>query len=581
MKENNISPRKRIYEITEIIRRHDAITNFVKQTNPAEFRCALEELGPTFIKIGQLLSTRPDLVSPAYMAELAKLQDNVRIDDFATVSQTFFTQTGHTIEESFLSFEEKPFASASIGQTHRATLHDGTQVVVKVQHPNIPEIITTDLELLQKAVKLAQLTANLTNMVVDPKATFTEIKTALNTEIDTQIEITNGIEFYELNNNQDIIRVPQVFPELSTNKILVNSYMPGESIKKLCHEPLSENPDVAKKQQAQRTYIANVLVQNFIKQVFTDRYFHADPHPGNILFQQLTPLEQAQPTMTETNIFEKTTDHTNIKITSQKELPPFRIIYLDFGMMGRLSKEITTKISNVILALYEQDLAQIGQAVLSLCNQTGPVNRSQFFAELDEFLQPYLNTGISEIDFAQLLFEIVHLCQRNNLQVKPEVTLLIKAFGSIENTVAALDPNLSLMDVVRPFAQKYLIDKFDLQADLEDQALATYRALKATPKLPGKINQFLDNLSQGKTQMKLTFPQQPATLQYLERIINRLITAIVLAAIIVGSSLLVQGSVNHPTIYKIGVAGYLIAVIIIVILLLNELHYRLKKRSKK
>lgn len=150
--------RARLFTIIRVLKKYDAARNFIHQQNPAAVRKALEELGPTFIKAGQILSTRPDLVSPAYITEFRKLQDNVPADDFSTVQQTFTAQTGKTIAAVFASFDPQPFASASIGQTHHATLKDGTPVVVKVQHPNVRRLVRTDLALFQLAVRMLRLT---------------------------------------------------------------------------------------------------------------------------------------------------------------------------------------------------------------------------------------------------------------------------------------------------------------------------------------------------------------------------------------------------------------------------------------
>ncbi len=242
--------RNRMLEIVRIMRRHDFVRNFMKQQNPEEVRFALEELGPTFIKGGQILSTRPDLISPAFISEFKKLQDDVQIDSFESVSKTFREQTGKNISDVFDKFDEKPFASASIGQTHHAVLKNGTQVVVKVQHPKIKELVETDLTLFRQALKILKLAPEIT--VVDPKEILNQLQASLLNEINTEIEIKNGLEFYRLNNHDGIIEVPVVYEEYSTQKILVNSRMDGESIKKLAARPLSDDPTERKLQKKER-----------------------------------------------------------------------------------------------------------------------------------------------------------------------------------------------------------------------------------------------------------------------------------------------------------------------------------------
>lgn len=230
--------RERLLEIVHVIREHDMIRNFIRQKNPREIRLGFEELGPTFIKIGQILSTRPDLVSPAYIREFSYLQDNVQIDPYRTVQQSFKKQTGKEISEVFAKFDKEPFASASIGQTHRALLKDGTSVVVKIQHPKVQELVETDMSLFKKAVDILKIGPEIG--VIDPEDILNEIRNALFTEINTEIEIKNGQEFYELNNNDGIITVPRTYADLSAQKILVTSYMPGRSIKYYIQEPYSK-----------------------------------------------------------------------------------------------------------------------------------------------------------------------------------------------------------------------------------------------------------------------------------------------------------------------------------------------------
>src|SRR5699024_4716265 len=178
--------RERLLEIVHVIREHDMLSNFIRQKNPEEIRLGFEELGPTFIKIGQILSTRPDLVSPAYTHEFSKLQDNVQIDPYSTVEQTFKEQTGQEIDDVFAEFDKYPFATASIGQTHRALLKDGTTAVVKIQHPKVQELVKTDMSLFEKAVNISKIGPEIG--AVDPEEIFNEIKDALFTEINTEIE---------------------------------------------------------------------------------------------------------------------------------------------------------------------------------------------------------------------------------------------------------------------------------------------------------------------------------------------------------------------------------------------------------
>lgn len=573
------SRRTRLLEIVRVMRNHNVITNFINQRNPREVRLAFQELGPTFIKAGQLLSTRPDLISPAFIAEMRQLQDNVEVDDFTSVKATFEEQTGKKLNEVFSFFDETPFASASIGQTHRAILKDGTKVVVKIQHPEVARLIATDLALFRLALRMTKFTPDIG--AINPREIFNEIRTSLLNEINTEIEIENGQEFYHYNNNDGIIRVPKVYKQYSAQKVLVNSSMPGKSIKNYLAQPISKDLAVAESQKAERKYLAQVLVNNFLKQVFEDNFFHADPHPGNILFYR---LKEGDPNYQENQAKEAFSYefHGNKVVWAKRQpLPPYRLVYLDFGMMGRLTPSMIDGIAQIVLALNTKDIRQIGQAILAVCNQTGPVDSEDFYEELGLFLTPFMNMGLDQIDFPAMLYSVIGLCRKNNLQMKAEVTLLVKAFGSLEGLVSQLDPDLSMMDVARPLGKAYLKRKFNLKTSLEDLSFDTLQSLKATSQLPTKASKFFDVVSSGQTRFSVRYKGQDKLLDRIDHLANRIIIALVLAAIILASSLLVEGSANHPAIYNLGVTGYIVAIVLVALLVLDDLHKRFKKRKRK
>lgn len=572
---STISGKSRVREIMAVMRKHHFLRNFYRQTNPEEICAALEELGPTFIKLGQILSTRADLVSPSYIKALSKLRDDVPADPFASVEQTFEEETGKKISAVFKDFDEQPFASASIGQVHHAHLQDGTPVVVKVQHPEVTTLVNTDLHLLQRAVDLLKYVPT-EKAVVNPTAVITELSRSLRAEIDTMREVQNGEEFYRLNNQAGIIRVPKVYREYCAPKILVNQLMKGQSIQHLVNQKLSSDQATKDMQVQTREMIAKTLVNNFIKQVFVDHFFQADPHPGNILIEQVD-----EPEIATEHEMSRQVGNVNFEYQRQGVLPPYRINLIDFGMMGRLTPAMADGIAKIVLAINSKNTRQIGQAILAVCNQTGPVDEQQFFTDLGHFLRPYMSTGLSEIDFSTLLYQIIHLCADNHLQMKAEVTMLVRAFGILEGTVAKLDPNLSMMEVARPFGRRYLKQHFNLRNRLEDDLWGSYQAGHQLIQLPGHVNDFLDALTNGDARLNFKYQNEERISQLLLRITNRLVVALILAAIIVGSSLLVEGSADHPHIYRLGVTGYSIAIVIVIILVSSELITRWRQKSAR
>ena len=560
-----ISGKKRLLQIISVLKKYSFISNFYRQTNPDQIRQALEELGPTFIKLGQILSTRPDLVSPALINELQQLQDKVKADDYEVIAQIYEEQTGQTIAENFASFEETAFASASIGQCHHATLLDGTPVVVKIQHPDVSTLVQVDLNLFRRAVKMLKYVPNDGKSVVDLPQVFDQLSTSLMNEIDTLHEVKNGERFYDLNNGQGVFVVPQIYPNESSTKVLVDQAMTGDSIKQLF---ASEEHPLSTDEQARNTAIGHQLVENFIKQVFTDHFFHADPHPGNILYRPVTSSDQPNVSIdTKT----KTFNHLEFEYQKASELPPFRLIYLDFGMMGTLSNELADGIANIIIALVQKDIYIISQAVLAVCNRTGQVDEQQFNQQFGIFIRPYLNQGLGDIDFGTMVFEITRLCQTNHLQMKPEVTMLMKAFATLEGTVAKLDPTISMMAVARPFAKKYLKEHFNWRESLGDASLAMYSSLESLSKLPNQVNRLMTILASGEQQFNFHYQGQDKVLKSLHKMVNQLATVIVIAAVIMGSSIMVVGSSDHPFIHDFGIWAYVIAIFIVVIMMISWL----------
>ncbi|WP_076461474.1 ABC1 kinase family protein [Limosilactobacillus caccae] len=558
----------RLREIMRVMRKYHFVNNFYHQTHPEDIRQALQELGPTFIKLGQIMSTRPDLVSPAYIKELRHLQDQVNADDFTSVQETFTKETGKEITDVFDDFNPEPFASASIGQVHRAKLKDGTPVVVKVQHPEVGKLVNTDLALLRRAVALLKyVPKDIT--VVDLNRVIDELSSSLLSEVNTLDEAHNGEEFYRLNNNDGPIIVPKVYIDYCAPKVLVNEAMTGKSIRYLLTDQVKGEEDpAADKKHA----IAMYLVNNFLKQVFVDHFFHADPHPGNILIHELTSDEE--PGLTTTKQVEKQLGNTTVGFTQQESLPPYQIIYLDFGMMGQLTPAMADSIANVVVAINTKDIRKIGRAILNICNRTGEVDEPKFFKELNSFIQPYFSAGLGNIDFTNMIYQIIQLCQANHLQMKSEVTMLIKAFGTLEGTIAKLDPTLSMIEVAQDFGRKYLRRNFNWQTTLNSSLMNLLFASRATTKMPEKINELIDTFVNGDAKVDLQYKDQKNVLKQLERLMNRFMIAIILAAVILGSSLLVEGSANHPHIYHLGVIGYTISLVIISLLIISELVHR-------
>lgn len=572
----------RLRQIVTIVNRYSLVKNITQQKNPVDVRKAFEELGPTFIKVGQMMSVRTDIFALTFTKELRKLQDDVKTDDFDSVKQLVERELEVPLTEIFESFDEVPFASASIAQAHHAKLKNGQSVVAKVQHPDIASEIEVDLSLFEKAIPLASWVPE--SNVIDLKNILKEIRTSLQNELDFQKELDFAEKFYQLNNGWKEVRVPKMEPAYSTKKLIVMEWMPGTNLKELINaddEP-QIHTDLSNKEL--KKMVSELLIDHFMKEVFEDGFFHADPHPGNLLLQLMTAGENQQNQPLKTKEYAGKLGKLPYELTysTKEKLRPFRLNFIDFGMMGTISGEMQIKMSNTIIAIYSKDTQRITNAVHAICKQVGSFDEETFTDELDEFLNRYLTLPIKEIDLQKVFSQVVLICHDNNLQIDDSVTMLIKAFGTLEGVIEDLNPDLSLFEVVAPFAQKYFIQQLDLKNELQETGLDYLTTLKALPKLPSHTLNALDTFAKGKGKLNLELKNQRNLLERAEAMVNRLVIGLILSALVIGSSLLVQTSPQGDTLISdLGIFGYAIAALSILFLILESVYRRYRKWKER
>lgn len=577
------NPRSRLAEIIRVFINYNVVPNFVQQKNPEQVKKAFEELGPTFIKIGQMLSVREDLLSSAFTQTFKTLQDSVPSDTFSTVKKTIETELSLSLSDIFDDFSKSPFASASMGQAHRAKLKNGDAVVVKIQHPNIAEEIRLDLQLFERAIPLIKYIPE--TSVVDLKGVLQEVKRSLINEMDFLKESKNGEQFYQKNNGWKEIRSPKIYDAFCSKKVIVMEEMSGKNLNHLMNAENKTETFITGIQNKQlKQEVAKLLVENFMKQVFDDGFFHADPHPGNLLFHVLTKEEQTQASRKTETVHEKEFGSFAFRASTSAEDPvaPYTINYIDFGMMGHLSAGLRQKLTQAVLALYTKDAYRIEKAVLRLCQQEGSFDESRFHQELTSFLEQYYDSPIDEINLQEVFTHVVTICHQNNLQFDRDITLLLKAFGTLEGVIRVLDPEVSLMEVASPFAQHYFLTHLDVEDTLKQSGLDLLEGMKAAPKIPQQLHHLLEMWTSGQGKVNLELKKQDKLLSRIESMINRLVFGMILAALIVGSSLLVQAAPveNAEVVSLLGIFTYAIAAFVIIFLAIDALIQMYKKRKK-
>lgn len=577
------NPRSRLAEIIRVFINYNVVPNFVQQKNPEQVKKAFEELGPTFIKIGQMLSVREDLLSSAFTQTFKTLQDSVPSDTFSTVKKTIETELSLSLSDIFDDFSKSPFASASMGQAHRAKLKNGDAVVVKIQHPNIAEEIRLDLQLFERAIPLIKYIPE--TSVVDLKGVLQEVKRSLINEMDFLKESQNGEQFYQKNNGWKEIRSPKIYDAFCSKKVIVMEEMSGKNLNHLMNAENKTETFITGIQNKQlKQEVAKLLVENFMKQVFDDGFFHADPHPGNLLFHVLTKEEQTQASRKTETVHEKEFGSFAFRASTSAEDPvaPYTINYIDFGMMGHLSAGLRQKLTQAVLALYTKDAYRIEKAILRLCQQEGSFDESRFHQELTSFLEQYYDSPIDEINLQEVFTHVVTICHQNNLQFDRDITLLLKAFGTLEGVIRVLDPEVSLMEVASPFAQHYFLTHLDVEDTLKQSGLDLLEGMKAAPKIPQQLHHLLEMWTSGQGKVNLELKKQDKLLSRIESMINRLVFGMILAALIVGSSLLVQAAPveNAEVVSLLGIFTYAIAAFVIIFLAIDALIQMYKKRKK-
>ncbi len=485
-------------------------------SRPERLRLVFEELGPTFIKLGQLLSTRPDLIPADYLDELARLQDEVPAFSLAEVHAIFREELGRSPDEVFHYFDAEPLAAASIGQVHRARLDSGAEVVVKVQRPDIDTVIAVDLEIL---AHIAGLMEQYLEEVQGhrPTAIVQEFARSLSLEIDFAVELANIQRFARQFERNPAIHVPLVYPELSTQRVLVMEYVLG--IKASMTTQLRE-------QGYDLPLIAERGATLVMEQIFVHGFFHADPHPGNVFI-----------------------------------LPDNVVCFIDFGQMGRLSRKDREDFTDLVLDLVAGDERTIVDGVLQVTVQLGEVDREALGRDLGSLMDLYLYRPLDELEAGRILQDLLDLVTRHKLTLQARLLPDDEGPEHGGGVGLMLDPKLELIRLARPFMRRIRLERMRPARLAEEIARTGSGYLQLLRELPEELRAILRQLRGGRMRIEFEHHGLQALGAALDRVSNRIAFAIVLAALIVGSSLIVLSDIppHWHDIPVIGLLGFLVA----------------------
>ncbi|WP_138206553.1 ABC1 kinase family protein [Haloimpatiens lingqiaonensis] len=512
---------RRFREIIRVLTKHgfgyiiDSKIN--KSANaPVNLRTAFEELGPTFIKIGQILSTRPDILPANYIEELVKLQDNVIEESFYDINNVFYKEFNKNIDEVFLKFNRSPLASASIAQVHEATLKTGEEVIVKIQRPDIYEKMHLDLSILSKIFSLTK--ARFSDALIDPKEAVDELIDATKTELDFNFERENIKKFKILNESVKCAYAPYVVYELCGKKVLTMEKIDGFKI---------NNIDILRSNGYDLKDIGKKLALCYFKQVFNDGFFHGDPHPGNLIIKE------------------------------------GKICFIDFGIMGEIQPSLKESLNDIILAVAYNDIDKMISVVFAIGIKKGYIDRNKLYEDIDYIFASYLNTSLQNIKISIMLQEIFDACKQNNIQLPKDLTLLMRGMVIIEGVVAEIAPEIKIMDVAIPFVKSYNKFTFLKDLDFDELVIGSYKFFKSIKRLPSKGIELIDSVLTGRAKVKLEVKDLESSVNELNKMVNRITFALVISSMIIGSSFVLSSNTG-PKMYNmsiIGVFGFFIAAI--------------------
>ncbi|MDA8141293.1 MAG: AarF/ABC1/UbiB kinase family protein [Desulfobacteraceae bacterium] len=478
-------------------------------TRAERLRMTLEELGPTYIKLGQVLSTRPDLVSVEFVNEFAKLQDMVPPFGFEEFAKTLTEELGRPHEFLFAELDPTPLASASIGQVHRARLHNGDQVVIKVQRPGIEKIVEVDLEIMLHLATLAE--RHIEELSFHrPVKIVEEFARTLEKEMDYTIEASSmervAVQFL----GSTTVYVPKVYRDHSTKRVLTIEFVDGIKVS-----------DVERLRTAglDPKLITERGADILFKQIFNFGFFHADPHPGNIFV-----------------------------------LPDNVICLLDFGMMGAVDRGTRENFVRLVDAVIRRDEPRTAEVLLWISEWDDEPDRIRLEKDVADFIGQHLYRPLSEIHLSKLLQHLLEIATKNRMRVPPDTFLMFKALSQVENIARQLDPQFDIIEAAAPFVRDIKLSRLTPSRLMDDVARLVEQSYRFFTDFPRDLLEISHSLRQKKMSFTLILKDLDKMLITHDQISNRISFSIIIAALIIGSALIVISNMP-PIIYGISLIG--------------------------
>ncbi len=487
-KEEKAESKARFKEILAIVKKYDIKDGLTPETTVE----LIQDLGTTFVKLGQIASTHPDILPAEYCEALGELRTNARPLDFADVKAQVESELGKPIDELFTSFDEKPLGSASIAQVHRAELPTGEVVAVKVQRPGIVETVTNDLAIMERLVEILDA-VNKGKGGLSLKDLVAELVKTSMEELDFTNEEVNLDRFYANNEPREKVTSPKCYREYSTSAVLTEDFVSA---------PAAEKIDEMDKSDEERDEIAYLVAHSFMEQIMVDGFYHADPHAGNVML----------------------TDDGGIE-------------WIDFGMMGTMTGSQRDTLKELILALVKGDAYGLKRSVLKVATPTGPIDHSVLLEMCEDITGQFIDVDLDEFDTGALISTLTASCSNIGLDIDPFLTNLGRGLVTLEGTIHHISPRLNIMEVLVDYL-KSSFDPNSLRRKAAGLAGKTIESAEAMASLPTRIDQTLDMVQKGHVKVGMELSSNEKFSKDIRAAAGLIAIALIAMALVIGACIL-------------------------------------------
>jgi ubiquinone biosynthesis protein len=473
----------------------------------------LDELGPTFVKFGQLLSTRPDIVPPDIVVELQKLQDDVRPIPFEDVRRVIHEELGLTIEQAFLEFDEQPTAAASIGQVHHALLPNGERVAVKVQRPNAPRQIESDISLLFQAARLAKERVRALDFI-DAEQVVDEFARSIRSELDYRAEARNAEIFRRNFAGEPDVIIPRVYWTYSRRRVLVLELLEGTQLADL---------DVAALSQAERRDLAYRIAQTWMTMIFRHGFFHGDPHPANVF------------------VFDGGA----------------AIGLVDFGQVGKLTDDDMSRLTGLFIDAANERVDALPRRLAELGVRYPREREEEFTDELRDVYYRYYGVSLAEIDPLQVIREAFDVIYRMNLRLPTRFVLLDKAIATLASVGIELYPDFNVFEIAKPYARNLMLERFSPERMFARAEKESRELFRVAASLPYQLHDVLEELRDGQVDVGFVHKGLDEFMHKVDVAFNRLVVALIVVGGLIGSSLIGIFAKHGPFVFGVNFLSFI------------------------